>query len=385
MGPATQMLVGNDRCLAGSSWEPYASTKVWTLPTGEGWRSVYVKTRDLLSRTVTVNDSIYFGANPPLDQLGATQMSTTQPTVTLYNLNGGGLSQVQFSLGWTADDTFSTFGLLWGSGQQVNDPATWGGTAFRLTYTNTMESSAWVWDTQFIKGTPQVAYVRLKVSDNTSTNEVARFSATNGSTLSLKGTDFSAANQYQEFPVSFTFGISDTFLIFQFWRSGLADVSVDAVSIFTAPQPVASTLTWNVPGGNYRGQGVWVRYTNGSNQFSSISEATTMLPTLTATPTSVVYLVARNGSPPAPAVLNVIQGCQSISWQAHSNAAWLQPQVISNTVQVKVDQTGLSNGVYSDTLTISAVGTPGVPPVSVPVTLTVVDTIYSAYLPLIQR
>jgi hypothetical protein len=84
-------------------------------------------------------------------------------------------------------------------------------------------------------------------------------------------------------------------------------------------------------------------------------------------------------------VLNVIQGCQSISWQAHSNAAWLQPQVISNTVQVKVDQTGLSNGVYSDTLTISAVGTPGVPPVSVPVTLTVVDTIYSAYLPLIQR
>jgi len=67
-------------------------------------------------------------------------------------------------------------------------------------------------------------------------------------------------------------------LIFQFWRSDLADVYVDAVSIFTILQPVNSTVTWTVPGGDYRGQGVWVRYTNGSNHFLPFAEANTVLP-----------------------------------------------------------------------------------------------------------
>src|SRR6185369_11419357 len=68
---------------------------------------------------------------------------------------------------------------------------------------------------------------------------------------------------------------NDPFLIFQFWRSGNADLYVDAVSIFTAPQAITSPLTWSVPGNHYRGQGVWVRYTNGT-QFSGISEGVTI-------------------------------------------------------------------------------------------------------------
>jgi hypothetical protein len=138
-----------------------------------------------------------------------------------------------------------------------------------------------VYDTTFIKDTPLVAYFRLKVNDNTSSSEVARVSVRGGGTeygpLSLRGTDFSAPNQYQEFALNFTFNTNpdDLFLIFQFWRSGSADVYVDAVSIFSAPQAITSPLAWSVPGNNYRGQGVWVRYTNGS-QFSVISEAVTV-------------------------------------------------------------------------------------------------------------
>jgi hypothetical protein len=63
-------------------------------------------------------------------------------------------------------------------------------------------------------------------------------------------------------------------LIIQFWRSGNADVFIDAVTFFSAPQAITSPLIWSVPGNNYRGQGVWVRYTDG-NQFSDISEAST--------------------------------------------------------------------------------------------------------------
>jgi hypothetical protein len=109
---------------------------------------------------------------------------------------------------------------------------------------------------------------------------VARISVKGGGTeygpLSLRGTDFTAPNQYQEFALNFTFNTNpdDVFLIFQFWGSGSADVYVDAVSIFSAPQATASPLTWSVPGNNYRGQGVWVRYTDGSH-FSEISEAIT--------------------------------------------------------------------------------------------------------------
>jgi len=316
-------------------------------------------------------------------------MSTTQSQVTLYNVDGGTLPQVQFSPGWLADDTFGTFTKWWGNGESVSDPAAWGGTAYRL-YPGDGESFAWVWDTTFIKDTPLVAYFRLKVNDNTSTSEVARISVKGGGTengpLSLQGTDFSAPDQYQEFALNFTFNTNpdDVFLIFQFWRSGNADLYVDAVSIFSAPQLIASPMVWSVPGGNYRGQGVWARYTDGSH-FSAITEALTTQPALEVTPMALTFLAARNGNPPPAAFLNVSQACLTFNWQVSYDAAWLQTQVISNTVRVSVDQSGLNNGAYSGTLEISATGISGISPVSIPVQLLVVDDLFPHYLPVIRK
>ena len=277
--PAAQMMISNDIHFSSASWEPYTANKAWILLNGEGWRDVHVKTRDKFNRSMTVSDTIYLGSNIPLNELGAAQMSTTKPQVMLYNLNGGALPQVQFSLGWMADDTFGSFGKLWGNGERINDAAAWGGTAYRL-YPGDGESFAWVYDTNFIKNTPFTAYFRLKVNNNSSSNEVARIEVQGGPTvygpLKLKGTDFAVANQYQEFALNFTFNPTsdDPFLLFKFWRSGAVDVYVDAVSIFSTPQAITSPLTWSVPGGNYRGQGVWVRYTNGV-QFSGISDGIT--------------------------------------------------------------------------------------------------------------
>ena len=280
LSPAKQMMVSNNPRFSGAAWEPYKANKAWTLRSGTGWRTVYVKTRDRFRRTLTVSDTIYLGQSVPLKQLGAAQMSSRKAQVTLYNLDGGTLPQVQFSLGWLADDTFTTFGKLWGNGERVHDPAARGGTAYRL-FPGAGESSAWVWDTTFIKDVPMVAYFRLKVNDNTSSGEVARVTILGGGTeygpRSLHGTDFTAPNQYQEFALNFTFhsNPNEEFLIFQFWRSGNADVYIDAVYIFTEPQAITSPLTWSVPGKNYRGQGVWVRYTDGTH-FSRISEASTL-------------------------------------------------------------------------------------------------------------
>ncbi len=293
LAAATQMMVSNNDHFSGGSWEPYSANKIWTLTTGEGWRNVFVKTRDRFNRSLTASDSIYLGANVPLNELGAAQMSATWSQVTLYDLDGGSLPQVQFSPGWLADDTSDSFSKWWGNGERVTDAAAWGGTAYRL-YPGNGESFAWVNDWTFIKGVPMVAYFRLKVNDNTSSSEVARISVKGGGTeygpLSLRGTDFNAPNQYQEFALNFTFNTnpSDAFLTFNFWRSGSADLYVDAVSIFSTPQAITSPLTWTVPGNNYRGQGIWVRYTNGS-QFSNISDAATV-------PSSYPLNVSKSGN-----------------------------------------------------------------------------------------
>src|SRR5690349_2162171 len=149
LAAASQMMVSNNPYFDGASWEAYNANKVWALTGGSGWRDVYVRTRDKFNRNLTVSDSIYLGAEAdvPKNEISTgVQMSTTKSQVTLYNLNGGALPQVQFSLGWLADDTNGNFGKLWGNGERVVDAAAWGGTAFRL-FPASMESSAWVWDT----------------------------------------------------------------------------------------------------------------------------------------------------------------------------------------------------------------------------------------------
>ena len=382
MGPAVEMMLSNDACFSGASWQPYAAEPTWALESGQGWRAVYARTRDTLGRTSTVSDTIYLGADLPLAELGEAQMNTTHNQVTLYGVDGGGFPSVQLSLGWRVDNTFGTFGLLWGNGELVSDAAAWGGSAFRM-YPGNGESSAWVWTTEFIKDTPFVGYVRLKVSDNTSAGEVARILVTGGDVLILNGTDFAAANQYQEFPVAFSFPTAETFLIFQFWRSGEADVYIDALTVFTASQPVVSVLTWSVPGENYRGQGVWLRYTDGGEGFSPIVDGITIPGGLAVSPQALNFLAARDGSLPAPRIASVQQlGCQSAAWQAASDSAWLTFQPDGDTLVVGVDQTGLASGTYAGALTITAAGAT---PLTVDVTLIVVDQLHTTHLPFVAR
>jgi uncharacterized protein YkwD len=389
LGPATEMMVSNDACFVGAAWEPYTANRTWTLNSGEGWRSVYVKTRDALSRTLTTSDNIYLGADVPLSEIGTAELSTTQSQVTFYSLSGNGLPQVQFSLEWLVDDTSTALKQLWGSGEQVDDAAAWGGTAYHLD-SKDLGSGAWIRDKSFIKDVPMVAYFRLKTDDNTSDEEVASLSITGGGTLygpvSLKGTDFDRANEYQEFALDFTFNTdpSNDYLVFQFECTAEADVYVDAISIFGTAQAVKSPMTWSVPGGNYRGQGIWARYTDGS-EFSAMAEAAPGLVALRASPMTLTFLALRGGNPPAPATLRVIQDSSAFGWQVSSDVPWLQTQVSGDTVRVSADQSGLDIGLHVGQVTISATGVSNVPPVSVTVRFTVVDELFTAYLPLVKR
>lgn len=102
-GPATQMMISADPCFADGVWMPFSNETTWNLEDGQGWRTVYVKTRDPLNRTATVSDTIYLGGAAPLQELDDAHLSTTQSSVTLYRLDQSGWPMVQLSLGWIAD------------------------------------------------------------------------------------------------------------------------------------------------------------------------------------------------------------------------------------------------------------------------------------------
>jgi len=389
LGPATHMQVANDPCFDGAGWEPYRAEKSWALEPGSGWRTVYVKTRDALGRTTTVSDTIYLGHDLPMDELGLHLAVANTDRVTLYSLNTG-WPYVQLSQNWFADDTFDTFTLWWGNGERISDSSALGGTAFRLR-PGDGESFAWVWTTEFFKETPFVAYFRLKVNDNALTDQVARISVEVGGVeyglLTLTGTDFAAPDAYQEFAIPFTFhdNPDDGFLTFNFWRSGQADVYVDGVSIFTASQPVTSPLTWQVPGGNYRGGGVWLRYVDAVGNVSSRTDATLMASRLAVTPASLAFL-AQAGDLAAAQTLAVAQaGCGALSWSVSDDAAWLHTTVAGDAVHVWADTAGLAIGTYTAWVTVEA--EPGVldSPAHIPVTLRVAQQLYPAYLPLVLQ
>lgn len=391
MGAATEMMVSNNRCFGDASWETYTAEKVWALPATPGWHTVYVRTRDAQGRTTVASDTIYLGRDLPIGELGLHLASSTTDRVTLYRLNGNGLPYVQFSQNWFADDTFHTFTLWWGNGERVEDLTAVGNTAFCLRPGNG-ESFAWVWTTDFIKDIPFTAYFRLRTSDNTFTGQVARVSVRGGGTeygpLVLRGTDFAAANVYQEFPLAFTFHTNenDVFLIFQFWRSGPAEICVDGVYIFTPPLPIQPILTWTVPGGNYRGGGIWLRYTDGANTFSAVGEADLTPEFLGVSPTAFLFLAERNGYLPPPQAFSVVQeGCEAFTWNAFDDADWLNLHRAGDMVQVSVDATGLAPGTYYATITVEAEAGVQNSPAQVPVTLIVLERVYRIYLPLSLR
>lgn len=386
-----QMRISNTPCLEEANWQPYNAQISWTLFPGEGWRSVYTQIQDAFGRSFTASDVIYQGASVPLDQLGDAQMSQTLNMVTLYNQPEPGYSMMQYSLGWAADDTYSNFTKWWGLGERVSDPQAWGGTAYRM-IDGDGDTFAWVWTTDFYTNVPMVAYFRLKVSDNTSSNQVARIAVEGGSSgetsRSLRGVDFEMAGEYQEFAIPFTFvpAGDNVFLMFKIWRSGQPDVYFDAVTIFSASLPASSPKTLQFsPPFRYRGQTLWLRWLNAQGEFSDKVEGITHPPSLAASPTSVSFLAGPGAVYPSQAVIATSQICGDEVVAVSAEPGWLQVTLQPGLALLTPVVQGLSPGEYSATLTFDIPTRPETPPVQVSVRLVVSATIYQAFLPVIRR
>lgn len=389
---ATAMQISNDACFTEAAWQPFQSNQVWSLPGGEGWKTVYARARDLYGYISSAEDVIYLGGNPPLAEISTAQMSSASPVVTLYDLDSGGRNSIQFSLGWLTDQFKRPSDNQMFS--QVSDPQALDGKALLLSPTDD-NAIAWDWTTRFPTNTPMVAYFRLKVNNNSSNAEVAQLQITAGtntfSPVSIKGTHFKAANQYQEFAVPFTFTPDEghPFLIFNIRRTASVDLSIDVITIFTAPQPfTGETMTISVPGGNYRGQGVWVRYLDSDlSNFTPFTNAVTVKPELRISQPGMTFLagLAADDPSPPPGQIDVQTICSaSFTWQVSDNAAWLDTERIGSSVVVRVSARGMAPGNYQAAVTFTP-SDEAIASVQMPVDFIVVPDLKSLYLPGVRR
>src|SRR5690606_21847396 len=132
LGASAEMMVSNDPDFAGAAWQAYQAEIDWTLASGDGWKSVYVKTRDTLDRTALASDTIYLGSALPSSQLSFDGASQVENGFRLTRIDAGNWPKVQFSMGWVGDNSDPTFAIYTGSAQTTDDPTAVGGTCARL-------------------------------------------------------------------------------------------------------------------------------------------------------------------------------------------------------------------------------------------------------------
>lgn len=274
--PATEMMIANEPNFVNSRWEPFSNEKRWSLGTGTGWRTVYVKTRDVLGRSSLAYDTIYLGADPSAENYTLNKLATSVQTRFDYkniiiqeSAHIADWSHVQFSPNWLADDTMSTFELLDGDGERVNDAAAIGGQSFRLK--DQSYARAWVWSGKFTPAGKLVAYARLKVANNQSESTAVsmRINVDEQSfgPLEVRASDFVNPNQYQEFMLPFEVNGNSEVVVIYFEHFGVTDVYIDAVTFYTENFPLNDRLIW-VPPDKQRSRTLWTRFTNDDHEFS---------------------------------------------------------------------------------------------------------------------
>lgn len=388
VGTTVAMMVANTADFAGAQWEPYAAERNWALLPGEGWRTVYVKTRDRLGRTTIVHDSIYLGSAIPDAELALRYATQVETGFTLDPLDAAGYSHIQFSLNWLADDSDANFEPLSGGGERINDAAAVGGNTFRLGRSG---ASARNWAASPLGKSAGVAYFRLKLAA-AGTGETAVLSVGDGSrqvaARTVRAAEWTAPGQYQEFAVPFTpSGAANGLLVLTVTQRGTTAVDWDAATIYTPPQPAVSPLLFAAPGGYYRSSGVQARLlTPGADgaivDFSAALEVHPHRgvlaaspqpsgPAVQASPAALAFSTpTADGGALNAVVMLACPGCgDGFTWVVESNVPWLSAVVVNGVLQVQVDPSALGAGVYTGTITLSVAGRADIAPLVLPVTL----------------
>lgn len=114
--------------------------------------------------------------------------------------------------------------------------------------------------------------------------------------------------------------------------------------------------------------------------YSNISvDAVQSAVTIDPVPTNLVFN-ENGGAASAPQTINITAGGATTAWAASSNASWLNVAASNSltpgTLTLSVNGTGMAEGTYSGTVTLSAPGATN-SPISIPVTLAVKSAVLS--------
>jgi hypothetical protein len=122
---ATQMQFSDDNS-AWTNWEPFSTTKAYTLPSGEGAHTVYMRLQDAVGNisTGTISASIIVDTTPPTGSMSIQEGSITASATVhlLLSDEGSGAVQMQFSddnvawSGWEAYANTKAYTLPSGDG-----------------------------------------------------------------------------------------------------------------------------------------------------------------------------------------------------------------------------------------------------------------------------
>ena len=100
----TEMRVADGGDPSAAAWQPYVTSLAWTVPSGDGAKTVSVQFRDAAGNVSTVaSDSIDLDATAPAGSLsveaGATHTATRSVTLTLAGTDAGGVTQMRVADG----------------------------------------------------------------------------------------------------------------------------------------------------------------------------------------------------------------------------------------------------------------------------------------------
>jgi len=140
---------------------------------------------------------------------------------------------------------------------------------------------------------------------------------------------------------------------------GLAYTAYFSVAPGAADQVINIDSTFYPPGGNFA-----LTLSSGFNILPQFKSGTITIgnpptdPTISLSPTSFTFNAVQDEANPADQALSITNtGAGTLNWTASNNSAWLTLDPTSGTgdgsVTLSVDITGLADGIYYDTVTVS--------------------------------
>lgn len=345
-----QMMVSNDSGFSGASWEAYATSKAWTLSSGTGSKTVYVKYKDSSGNTSgSYND-------------GITVADDTAPTGSI-SINAGAATTNNLSATLTiaATDDFESAGSLQ---MQVSNDSGFSGASWEA------YSTSKIWTLTSGTGTKTV-YVRFKDSiGNTSGSYNDTISVIDDTAPSGSVSINSGAATTNNLNATLTISATD-----DFDSSGSLQMMVSNDSGFSGAswETYATSKAWTLSAGTGT-KTVYIKFKDSSSNTSGAYNDTILYTTDTTAPTGSISINSGATSTNTSAVSLALSATDDIdpsgslqmmvsndsgfsgaSWEAYATSkAWtLSSGTGTRTVYVKYRDASLNaSSPYSDSITV---------------------------------